>query len=82
MTNFFVCAYVRLFVCVSRPNNFWNDQWIFMKFDSQVMILKVTSMPYILIPYLEPFENGGRSDFWGGCITFTIQHCSTMGYDR
>jgi hypothetical protein len=30
-----------------------------MKFSRKVMPLKVTSMPYFLIPYLQPFQNGG-----------------------
>jgi hypothetical protein len=30
-----------------------------MKFSREVMPLKVTSTPYFLIPYLQPFQNGG-----------------------
>jgi hypothetical protein len=44
-----------------------------MKFGSEVMALKVTSTPYLLIPYFQAFQNGGRSDFWGGCKTCTSQ---------
>jgi hypothetical protein len=31
------------------------------------MPLKVTSMPIFLIPSLQPFQNGGHLNFWGGC---------------
>jgi hypothetical protein len=37
------------------------------------MPLKVTSTLYFLIPYLQPFQNGGRSNFSGGCKTCTSQ---------
>jgi hypothetical protein len=26
-----------------------------------------------LIPYLQPFQNGGRSNYWGGCKTCNSQ---------
>jgi hypothetical protein len=45
-----------------------------MKFSRDVMPLKVTQKPYFLIPYLQPFKNGGRSNIWGGCKTCTSQH--------
>jgi hypothetical protein len=32
------------------------------------MTLKMTSTPYYLIPYLQPFQNGGRLNFWGDAI--------------
>jgi hypothetical protein len=32
-----------------------------MKFSREVMPLKVTSTPYFLIPYLQPFQNGGET---------------------
>jgi hypothetical protein len=31
-----------------------------MKYSREVMPLKVTPMPYFLIPYLQPFQNGRR----------------------
>jgi hypothetical protein len=34
---------INLSVCVCPTNNFWTDKWIFMKFDTQVMKLKMTS---------------------------------------
>jgi hypothetical protein len=37
------------------------------------MPLKVTWMPYLSISYLQPFQNWGRSNFWGGCKTCTSQ---------
>jgi hypothetical protein len=49
-------------VCVSPTNNFWTDRWIFMKFGRQVMPLKMT-----MTPQLQPFQNDGRLNFWGGC---------------
>jgi hypothetical protein len=59
-------------VCLSvPPNKFWTS-W-FMKFSREVMPLKVTSTPYFLIPYLQPFQNGARSNFWGGYKTCTSQ---------
>jgi hypothetical protein len=39
-----VCLSVCLSVCVFTTNNFWTDQWIFMKFGRQVLPFKVTSM--------------------------------------
>jgi hypothetical protein len=36
-----------------------------MKFSREVMPLKITSKPYFLIPYLQPFQNGGFSNFLG-----------------
>jgi hypothetical protein len=63
-----VCVYV----CVP-PNNVWTNLWIFMKFSRKIKPLKVTSTPYFLIPYLQPFQNGGRSNFWDGCKTCIIQ---------
>jgi hypothetical protein len=44
-----------------------------MKFSRKVLPLKVTSTPYFLIPYFQPFQNGGRSNFWGGHKTCTSQ---------
>jgi hypothetical protein len=32
----------------------------------KAMALKMTSTPYYLIPYHQPFKNGGRLDFRGG----------------
>jgi hypothetical protein len=61
-----------LCLCVP-PNNFWTNRSIFMKFSRKVMSLKVTPTPYLLIPYLQAFQNGGRSNFWGGCKTCTSQ---------
>jgi hypothetical protein len=37
------------------------------------MPLKVTSTLYILIPYIQAFQNGGHSNFCGGCKTCTNQ---------
>jgi hypothetical protein len=34
-----------------------------MKFIKEVMPLKVNSTPYLLNPQLQPFKEGGRSDF-------------------
>jgi hypothetical protein len=68
-----VCLSVCPSVCVSPPNNFWTNWYIFVKFSRKVMSLKVTSKPYFLIPYLQPLQNGGRSNFWGGCRTCTSQ---------
>jgi hypothetical protein len=36
-------------VSVSPTNNFWTDQWIFMKFGRPVMPLKMTSMSHFNI---------------------------------
>jgi hypothetical protein len=33
------------------------------------MPLRVISTPYFLIPYLQPYNNDGFSNFWDGCKT-------------
>jgi hypothetical protein len=33
--------------------------------------IEVTSTPFFLIPYLKPFQNGRRSNFWDGCKIIT-----------
>jgi hypothetical protein len=38
-----------------------------------VMPLNVASTPYFLIPQFQPLQNGGHSNFWGGCKTWTSQ---------
>jgi hypothetical protein len=64
-----VCPSVRLSVCPPLI----TFEPIGMKFSREFMQLKVTSTPYFLIPYLQPLQNGGRSNFWGGCKTCTSQ---------
>jgi hypothetical protein len=58
-----------LSICLCAPpsNNFWTNQSIFIKFRREVVPLKVTSMTYFLILWLQPFLNAGHSNFWGGC---------------
>jgi hypothetical protein len=34
------------------------------------------------ILYLQPFQNAARWKFWGGCNTFTISSCSTVGCSK
>jgi hypothetical protein len=36
---------------------------------------------YFISPYIQSFQNGGRSDFWGGYTTCTSQR-STMQFSR
>jgi hypothetical protein len=36
-----------------------------MEFSEQIMLLMLTSAPYFLISLLQPFQNGGRSNFYG-----------------
>jgi hypothetical protein len=52
---------------------------MFMEFSSEVMQLWVTTKPYILIPCLQLFQNGGCSDFWCGCNT-CIGQCGTLKF--
>jgi hypothetical protein len=41
-------------------NNFSTKKHIFMKFGTEIVPLEATSMPHLLILYLQLFENGGR----------------------
>jgi hypothetical protein len=38
-----------------------------MEFCIGVIALTITSTPCYLIQYLQPFQNGGRLNFWNGC---------------
>jgi hypothetical protein len=51
------CLPVFLSVFMFPPNNFWTSWCIFMKFSKKVMSWKMTSTPYFLILYLQPFQN-------------------------
>jgi hypothetical protein len=51
--------FARLSLSVSA-NNFSTKKHIFMKFGTEIMPLEATSMPNLLILYLQLFENGGR----------------------
>jgi hypothetical protein len=42
-----------------------------MKSCMEVMTFKMTSIPYYSMPQLQPFQNGGRLNFWGGCNFWT-----------
>jgi hypothetical protein len=47
------------------------------------MTFKVTQKKCILIPYLQPFKNGERLNFWGGCnesrrIVLPRTYCSII----
>jgi hypothetical protein len=42
-------------------------------FSKDVMPLTLTSTPYFIIPYLQPFQDGRHSNFWGEYKTCTSQ---------
>jgi hypothetical protein len=48
---------------VSATNKFRTDCGIIIKFDRQLMPLKVNSTPFFLILQLQAFQNGGRLNF-------------------
>jgi hypothetical protein len=77
-----VCPYVCLphYKCLNQLVDFHEIQQRGMPF-------KVTSTPYLFIPWLQPFKNYGYSDFWGGYKSRnsqcgTIQFCMLIGLER
>jgi hypothetical protein len=77
-----VCPYVCLphYKCLNQLVDFHEIQQRGMPF-------KVTSTPYLFIPWLQPFQNYGYSDFWGGYESRnsqcgTIKFCMLIGLER